>query len=196
MKFDRAFFFLVVAECALVLLALINHGYTQEALQAVVRYSGRLSLLVFTLIFLFHDKVRVQLSTFLSPDYFLLFAVAHGIHLVELASFVYFSNATLIPIRVAGGFLAYAIIFVMPWISFLQKSGRLSSSFYKKFEWVYLFYIWLIFFLTYLPRVQGKLPQAGGTYAEHVALLGGVCVLLGIKIQQIIFKNQRQRTSM
>jgi hypothetical protein len=195
MKFDRAFFFLVVAECALVLLALINHGYTQEGLQAVVRYSGRLSLFIFSLIFLFHGKERSQLSSFLSTDYFLLFAVAHGIHLIELTSFVYFSNVKLIPIRVLGGFLAYAIIFLMPWFTSLQKSGKLKTSFYQRIELVYLFYVWLIFFLTYLPRVQGKLPQAGGTYAEHVALLGGVCVLLGIKIQQMILKKSISQNS-
>lgn len=189
MKFERAFFFLVVAECALILLALFNHGYTLEGLQAVVRYSGRLSLILFSLIFLYHKNAPTWLTGFLSPAYFLLFAVAHGIHLVELASFVYFSNAHLIPIRVLGGFLAYVMIFVMPLLAYLQSSGKIKQSFYSKIEFVYLFYVWLIFFLTYLARVQGNLPMVGGSYAEHVVLFVGVCILFGVKVRQMILKN-------
>jgi hypothetical protein len=189
MKFDRIAFFLVIGESTLVLLALINHGYTMEALQAVVRYSGRLSLAVFSLIFLFHGNERFQLSNLLSPDYFLLFAVAHGIHLIELTTYISISNSKLIPLRLAGGALAYAMIFLMPWFSNLAKAGKMGPVFYKKAGFVYLFYVWLIFFLTYLPRVQGKLPQVGGSYAEHVFLLGVVCMLLGIKIQQMLPKS-------
>jgi hypothetical protein len=53
-------------------------------------------------------------------------------------------------------------------------------------EIVFQYYVWLIFFLTYLPRVQGTLPSAGGSYWEHVALLGWVSLLLGMKITSLL----------
>jgi hypothetical protein len=195
MKFERVAFLLVIIESALVLLALINHGYTLEALQAVVRYSGRLSLALFSLIFLFHGSEKVRLTNFFSAEYFLLFALAHGIHLVELLSYLYISDAKLIPLRLLGGFVAYLLIFFMPLLSSLEKAGKVSASFFKKAGFVYLFYVWLIFFLTYLPRVQGKLPQAGGSYDEHVLLLGFVCTLLGIKLQQLFSRQMASRKS-
>jgi hypothetical protein len=195
MKFERVAFLLVIVESALVLLTLINHGYTLEALQAVVRYSGRLSLTLFSLIFLFHGSEKIRLTDFLSADYFLLFALAHGIHLAELLIYVYSSKTPLIPLRLLGGFVAYMLVFLMPLFSTLKKAGKVSTSFFTKAGFVYLFYLWLIFFLTYLPRVQGKLPQAGGSYAEHVVLLGFVCTLLGIKLQQLFSRQMASRKS-
>jgi hypothetical protein len=193
MKFERVAFLLVIIESALVLLALINHGYTLEALQAVVRYSGRLSLALFSFIFLFHGSEKVRLANFFSAQYFLLFALAHGIHLVELLSYVYISDAKLIPLRLLGGFVAYMLVFLMPLLFSLRKTGKISTAFFTKAGYVYLFYLWLIFFLTYLPRVQGKLPQVGGTYGEHVVLLGFVCTLLGIKLQQLLSRQMASR---
>ena len=57
---------------------------------------------------------------------------------------------------------------------------------------IYLYYVWLIFFMTYLSRVQGTFPKAGGSYAEHTMLLGWVALMLGIKISDLIFKKSAQ----
>jgi hypothetical protein len=89
-------------------------------------------------------------------------------------------------LRVAGGFFAYAYIFAMPLLWHYKHNKRLSNHTFFILETVFVYYVWLIFFLTYLPRVQGKLPQAGGTFAEHVALLGWVSTLLGMKLASLI----------
>jgi hypothetical protein len=190
MSFWRALFLVLVAEATIIPLALINYGDTIEAVQAVARFSGRLSLLIFSVIFLSQKERGINAKILLSENYFLIFAIAHSIHLAELLTYIYASGGQLNYFRAAGGFFAYAFIFVMPWLEIQSKKGKLSLVAFGRIELFYLFYIWLIFFLTYLPRVQGKLPHAGGTYKEHVILLAWVCMLLGIKAQSFLFRQR------
>jgi hypothetical protein len=182
MTLRKALFLVIVAEMLIIALAIWNYGVTLPGLQAATRFSGRFSLFLFSLIFLFIHHEHLNVRMFLSENFYAVFAVAHGIHLVELITYVSLSGNELIPIRVAGGALAYLFIFAMPYLYYLSQQNKLSTTRFAKAELVYTFYLWLIFFLTYLPRVQGKLPNVGGTYQEHVILLGWVGTLLGFKI--------------
>lgn len=188
MSVRKAILFVCVAELAIGLLALNNYGWTLEGLQAVTRFSGRLSLLLFSFIFLFH-KGTFDLSEWLSPHYFLVFAVAHGIHLLELLSYVYLSQIPLVPHRLAGGFLAYVFIFVMPLVHHRYLNDRITERRFNTTVLVYLYYVWFVFFMTYMARVQGTFPNAGGNYYEHVVLLGWVSLMLGMRIQRFAFKR-------
>lgn len=182
---------IVALELISAALAISHFGYTLEGLQAVTRYSGRLSLIVFSLLFILLPAHEPRLSAILSSRYFLVFALAHGIHLLQLITFVYLSGNELIPIRLAGGFLAYIFIFAMPLAQQYYKAGKLN---HQKFFWiqsVYLYYVWFIFFMSYLPRVQGKLPNVGGKYWEFVVLLCWVCMLLGMKLASLLFNGKR-----
>jgi hypothetical protein len=178
-------------EVLIVVVGLLFDGYTLTALQTITRFSGRLSLFLFSAIFLLYNKPST-ISVWLSEKFYLLFAVVHGIHLVELLSFVYLSESPLIPHRVAGGFLAYVYIFSMPVLQHLRDRGRVSPKAFSTLETIFIYYVWLIFFLTYLPRVQGRLPQAGGSFGEHVALLGWISALLGMKLTGLIRFQQRK----
>lgn len=182
MTFRKVTFLVIVAELLIITLGLWNYGPNIQGLQAITRFSGRFSLFVFSIIFLFASNERINVRNILSENFYSVFAIAHGIHLAELLSYVILSGTVLIPIRVVGGALAYVFIFAMPFIQHYKNSNKVSSSAFTKTELVYSFYLWLIFFLTYLPRVQGKLPNVGGTYQEHVILLGWVGTLLGFKI--------------
>jgi hypothetical protein len=175
----------ILLELIIVAASILMDGFTISALQTTTRFSGRLSLFLFSAIFLMHSK-PATLHSWLSEKFYLLFAIVHGIHLVELLAFNYLAEVKLIPTRVAGGFLAYAFIFAMPVLSNYARSGKISIKRFFTFEAIFLYFTWLIFFLTYLPRVQGKLPSAGGSYAEHVALLGWVSTMLGIKLTSML----------
>jgi hypothetical protein len=74
----------------------------------------------------------------------------------------------------------------------LRDRGRVSPKAFSTLETIFIYYVWLIFFLTYLPRVQGRLPQAGGSFGEHVALLGWISALLGMKLTGLIRFQQRK----
>ena len=175
----------VAVEILIVVLGLLSDGYSLTALQTITRFSGRLSLFLFSAIFLLYNK-PYTITAWLSDRYYLLFAIVHGIHLAELLAFVYLSGAKLIPYRIAGGFVAYLFIFAMPLLQSYTIRGLFSKRSYSIIETVFIYYVWLVFFLTYLPRVQGKLPQAGGSFAEHVALLGWTSTLLGMKLSALI----------
>ena len=190
MSFQNAFLITLIVEVGIALLAVINYGISLEALQALTRFSGRTSLSIFSLIFLFQNHTYIKAKSILSEKYFLIFAIAHGVHLVELLSYVYVSGIPLVPIRLAGGFLAYLIIFAMPWIESLSNQSKISERQFSMITLFYLYYVWFIFFMTYISRVEGTFPNGGGTYFEHVTLLGWVALMLGIKLSEMFRKKR------
>jgi hypothetical protein len=184
MSVRNAILLCLIIELTLGALGVINYGWTIEGLQAVTRFSGRFSLSLFSILFLVHDTSQVY--PWLSKKPYHLFTLAHGIHLIELASFVYLSGVPIIPYRLAGGALAYLIIFAMPLIADRAEKGILEIKKFNQAQIVFQYYLWLIFFLTYLPRVNGSLPNVGGSYMEHVILLGWVSLMLGMKLPRLL----------
>ena len=182
---------MLIAQVGIALLAVINYGATLESLQAVTRFSGRLSLVIFSLMFLFHNSKLVNLKAILSEKYFLVFAFAHGIHLVQLLSFVYLSGNELIPLRLVGGFLAYVLIFLMPYAQQLFDRNKIAAKQLSTLTLIYMYYVWFIFFMSYLPRVRGTLPNVGGSYSEFVVLLAWVSLMLGVKLQGLFLKSRQ-----
>ena len=179
----------MLASALVIALAVTLHGWTLAGLQATTRFSGRLSLAVFATIFILYPKQENKLQQLLSPSFFLVFAVVHGIHLIELLTYVYRSGIPLVPTRVAGGFLAYALIFVMPYLQTMTQQGRFTAEKFSRVGYVYLFYVWFVFFMTYLARVRGTFPNAGGTYAEHALLMGVVIGILVWKVVEVARKK-------
>lgn len=172
----------IALEAIIILFSISSEGFTLEALHVTTRFSGRLSLLAFSLILLLYDRrgvIRLDIA-------FLLFAVMHGIHLIELLFYVKLAGVELIPIRVFGGFIAYALIFAMPILVVKKDHGKLSVKNFHRAEAIYFTYVWLTFFMTYLPRVMGMLPNAGGTFMEHVILFSWVIILGAIKMVSVI----------
>ncbi|MFZ6014384.1 MAG: hypothetical protein ACOYXT_28855, partial [Bacteroidota bacterium] len=171
----------ILTEIAIAAISVIFYGFTIEALQTTTRFSGRLSLLVFSVIFLFHYKPATRVNL-LSDKFYSVFAVVHGVHLIELLSFVTLSGVKLIPYRLAGGFVAYAFIFAMPLLANAARSGKIESIKFSRIDLAFHVYVWFIFFMTYLPRVLGKLPDAGGAPWEHQLLMGWVLLLLVARV--------------
>jgi hypothetical protein len=189
MKFKDALLSTLIIEVGVALLAVINYGATLETLQAVTRFSGRVSLGIFSLIFLFHNHRHIHVKSILSEKYFSIFAIAHGIHLIQLLSFVYLSGNELIPLRLAGGFLAYLLIFIMPYAQQIFENKKISFKQYSTLTLIYLYYVWFVFFMSYLPRVRGTLTNVGGSYTEFVVLLAWVSFMLGLKLQGLIMNK-------
>jgi hypothetical protein len=190
MPFRTAVALVIALEVLTATYAVLHYGATVEGLQAVTRFSGRVSLAVFSIMFLLLPNAK-RLSQFLSDKPFHVFAVAHGIHLAELLTYVYLSETPLIPVRLAGGFLAYAFVFAMPLLQHRHEQGRIAEGRFALMKLIYLYYVWFIFFMSYLPRVQGKLPHVGGHYAEFVVLLTWVCLMLGTKLSMLVVRRHR-----
>ncbi|MCB0491235.1 MAG: hypothetical protein KDC93_02355 [Cyclobacteriaceae bacterium] len=178
----------LIVEAGLGVLGIINYGYTVEALQATTRFSGRFSLLLFSIVFLANRPTDIY--SWLSKKPFHVFALAHGIHLLELLTFLYVSDTHIILYRVAGGFVAYSLIFIMPLLADRLEQGRLEEKKFNIMIIVFQYFVWGIFFLTYLPRVRGLLPNVGGSYMEHVVLLGWISLMLGMKLPRVMRKRK------
>jgi hypothetical protein len=182
---SRVFVAWIAIEILIILFPIASYGgATLEALHITTRFSGRLSLIAFSAILLTRGKSSAP--GWVSDKPFHLFATLHGIHLAELLLYVTWSGTTPIPIRLLGGALAYAFIFVMPLASTKFAGPKMS-----KMEIAFFSYVWMIFFLTYLPRVLGKLPNVGGTFTEHVILFAWV-ILLGLSKMMDTFRNKEQ----
>jgi hypothetical protein len=151
--------------------------------QTLARLSGRVSLCLFTLLFI-HETFK-----FYSPQYaftheiftektiFTAFAFHHFIHLIFLTTFLISAKAEIIVYRLIGGGLAYLLILLFPILYHWEP------SFIKKpLKQIYLYYVWFIMFMTYLARVQGTLPFAGGTMQEHSMFFSFVLLLLGFNL--------------
>jgi hypothetical protein len=189
MKFKDALLSMLIVEMGVAVLAVINYGTSLETLQAVTRFSGRVSLAIFSLIFLFQYHPHIHIKKILSEKFYSIFAIAHGIHLIQLLSFVYLSGNELIPIRLAGGFLAYVLIFAMPYLQQRMEQRKLSEKRFISITLVYQYYVWFIFFMSYLPRVRGTLTNVVGSYSEFVVLLAWVALLMGMRLQSLLMRK-------
>ena len=162
----RLLLVLLLAEILITISVAMAYGVNVEALQASTRFSGRLSFAFFCIIFLF-SAVKPPV---LDRGY-LTFAVIHTIHLFQVGLFVSISGTELIPLRLAGGAAGYFVIFSAAYVEHQSRYGKIHQRWFKRTEFLFHSYIWLLFLLTYIPRVNGTLPNAGGSYWEHVALL-------------------------
>jgi hypothetical protein len=184
MNSRRAIEITVLLEFIIIIIALVWHGITLEALQTATRFSGRLSLGIFSFIFLFDNKPE-KLHPFLSPQFYLVFAVAHSIHLLELLWYNGFSDNRLISMRVMGGAIAYLLILLMPLVQYFFNKHKIQTGKFEALKTFYLYYIWLAFFMTYLPRVIGTHSNAGGEYWEFIMLFSWVLIMLAVKIMHL-----------
>jgi hypothetical protein len=96
------------------------------------------------------------------------FIGAHLVHLAALLVYVSLAGHDLDPLRLAGGVLAYGLLGLV-----LFRPGARSWAF---------FYVWFVFFMTYWPRVQGRLPDAGGDPRGFPFLLAVVLSLLVLRL--------------
>lgn len=178
----------LLLELLVVVLAGFSDGFTLVGLQTMIRYSGWLSLMLFSFIFLQHQHPQI-IQQWLSAEYLLLFAIVQGIHLLELFLYTWLAKPVLNPYRLVGGGLSYVFIFSMPVIFNRFRRGEISSNSFTRIETVFVYFIWLVYFMTYLPEVQGRVNVTGGSYGERVASLGWVSILMGYKLSSLMRRN-------
>ena len=183
-------------EILVMLLAYIeSQGDTTLFFQASARLSGRVSLLFFLFYGIYAtrhpsveiDSVALSVKTMLVRD----FAIIHVIHWVFLAIAVKLSGFELVPFRVLGGSLAYLMIVLMPFI--YQKKLLLNVSLVTM-QHVYIFYVWLIFFMTYLSRVREQTPTATGSMSAYWVLMAVTAAFLVWRIVKMFNQKPTQST--
>ena len=125
----------------LIISHLIAHDFA-EVLRLSARYSGRLSGMLFLGVFYLYVTPSPNKMESGSPfmNYLKVFTILHLIHFGFLAGNVWINDITLIPVKLAGGSLAYLMIILAPWV------------FQKLKVWmqlVYFYYVSLVMIITY-----------------------------------------------
>jgi hypothetical protein len=192
MDFRKTAMLIILLEIILAVFAWYSVGMNETGLQALARYSGRLSLVVFSIIFMLLPNQAPQLSRLLSTRPFHLFALTHSIYLIILISYNQLAGNAFNPILLTVGSIAYAGIVLMPVIHVQQESGALSLSRFKIYLSLYLYITWFSFFITYLTRVQSQIVQVGGQYWEDVVLLSWICMMMGMKLPVLFFRPKKR----
>lgn len=167
------------------------NGDTTYFFQAAARLSGRVSLLFFGLLFVYATLFpSVEANSEPLHVKFILarnFAIIHVIHWFLLATAVKLSGFALVPTRLAGGALAYLMIVLLPFVIQKKVFKKMSLSIALN---VYLPYVWLIFFITYLTRVLGKASPITGSMPAYYILISITLALMFFRLW-VIVRNRK-----
>ncbi len=155
-----------------------------ETFKYAARYSGRISLLVFLYCFYSYTfsfpkpiSKNVELGNFIK-----LFAILHIIHFGFLATNIYLNNIELVPIKLLGGFIAYLMIVIAPFI--LHKVTF-------KIQLLYFYYVTLVMIITYVARIKGDFEGAEPFWFHYVSL--GVLVFCSLTFGVKLYKLKRKK---
>jgi hypothetical protein len=142
-------------------------GATAPFFQASARLSGRVSVLFFSILMIYATLVPgfERRSNEYRTKYILFrdFAIIHLIHWFLLAASVSLTQFELLPIRLAGGVIAYVLVGVMPWLMTRPDTGFAMLT---AVQASYMFWVWLVFTMTYTARLSGSTPVHTGSPAS------------------------------
>lgn len=191
----KSVFILSVGLWANVLIALWAGWGTSRAVdfwQVMTRLSGRVSLGIFVCIMVYETCLltRRALPAFLQNTqlwhWTTGFALHHFWHLLCIAVYVQMSGVELVPIRLAGGTFAYLLVGVVPFLHYRHLELRWK----RPVRFLYLYWVWFVMFMTYVARLKGDFPHAGGAFQEYVAFMAVAVVLLLWHFSQFLWRGR------
>jgi len=129
----------------MVALVLITRGFGEPGVREVVRWTARTSLIFFCLSFAAWGLSASAWPSRHRPGLLASLALSHGLHLLAIAALTWHTSGANVAergalLRLAGGMLAYAVIFVSAW----RPGGGWA-------RWG-SFWVWTVFLVSYLPR--------------------------------------------
>lgn len=178
----------LIIELGIIAWAVINYGVGIVGMQAVARLAEYFLLTLFSILFLISDVPKVHFLLSVKPYH--VFSLPAGFYLAALFLLFYFSGTIVVSLQIAAVLVTCVLIFSMPFLTNQRDAAKLEDRKFRIFEMMFLYYIWLYFFLTYLPRASGSYGITGGTYTEQVLVLGWVSLMLGMKLPGVLFRSK------
>ena len=141
----------------------IFEGWNEATLLFLLRISARVAVVLFILAFLASTLIKLENASFTkwlirNRKYIgVSFALVHTIHLgfILVRHFLYDPGLlTSEPVSRIAGFIAYLFILLMVATSFDVISTKMQTKSWKILHSAGGYYIWLIFFLSYLKRLE------------------------------------------
>ena len=164
MKQSRLLFVGVTLEALLFLVLFFTHADCGDLFRLSARYTGRISFGLYIVMFYYFIFERSRkLPLVKTKVWGMVFCVLHLIHFGFLSASVYFNDLPIIPIKLAGGFLAYLAIVIYPF--FIQGVSKL---------WIHVFYFYYVGFvmgMTFLSRIKGDFEGADPSWFHYFGLL-------------------------
>lgn len=160
---------------------------TVESFRIFVRYSGRFSFFTF-LILMISEYNPMNFEKILSNRPYSAFVIVHGIHLSFVFTYLYLSGKTPAIGRLLPGILAYLLIFISPLFetSFLKRSN--AALWPRR---IYILYVWIVFVMTFLPKVFKTSSESRvGLWELYFLIALGVGTLLFWIFQE--WKNSKE----
>lgn len=154
--------------------AMVGYGWNIDGLQAITRYTGRMGLAWFSLLFVlspWHALAPSSVSRLAlraRRDLGLAFGLHHSVHLVLLLSYVHASGAALNASRAGGGAFAYLLLFLMMATSNNAAARKLGRANWRRLHRFGLWVLWIVFLLTYVGRIQRALGEGAQVRSEYV----------------------------
>ena len=150
---------------------------------ATARISGRVSLLYFA-IFLIYATINKSVeenSDALKTKIILAknFAILHVIHWFLLITAMKLNGNPINIFRLVPGTMAYLMVIALPFILNRRIFKDLKLDLVQN---VYIYYVWLIFFMTYLARISGNAHFATGTMSSYIFFM---LVTIGLLIWRL-----------
>lgn len=147
-----------------VALTLGTGGYNEHSVRAVIRWTGRISMLVFLLAYLrgpFGSGAADTLAGWAARNYshqFLLLAASHTIHAAAIGAYAYSFAPHFSAVALIVGGLGYALLYLL---TAMAAAGRLAASAAKEtaIETLATHYVWFVFTATSATSI-GRKPEA------------------------------------
>jgi methionine sulfoxide reductase heme-binding subunit len=183
--------------------ALVAYGQTVEALQAMTRFTARISLLIFALVFsasALHKLFRSEMTAELLRNrrqFGLGFAYSHTVHFMAIVLFLKASGNQAPALSLIFGGLAYLFTYLLAFTSTDWSVRKLGAKIWKRLHKAGVFYIWFIFFITYLrrflPAKPGE-PGPGGSKTEFLVAFILVIAILILRLSAVLSVRAGSKT--
>ncbi|MDG1296980.1 MAG: hypothetical protein P8P48_07570 [Saprospiraceae bacterium] len=153
-----------------------------EAIRLSARFTGRLSAVLFLMVFFLYANLKGGKVERRSPFFYnlILFAILHIIHFGFLAANVLMNSIELIPVKLVGGALAYGMIVTAPLVFDRLKRGL---------QLVYFYYVSLVMIITYVARANGDFQGAEPSLIHFIFI--GIYILACLGFGVLIRKNKK-----
>ena len=169
----------VFVELLIFLIFFLSVDDISETFRYSARYSGRLSLIVYLYCFYVFSKEFEGNKYNKTKKVVLLFSVLHLIHFIYLAFSVWLNELPIIPYKLLGGFIAYILIIIYPFLI-----DKIKKTIYHI---VYFYYVGIVMAVTYLARIKGEFVGAPTELFHYFGFT--IVILIFILFGYKIFKT-------
>ena len=186
-SFRQLLYFGIILEIIIFLIFFSSKEDIGDLFRYAARYSGRLSLIIYLYCFyLFKNTFIINQNLKRVKDLVFVFGVLHLIHFGFLALSVYLNDLPIIPVKIAGGAVAYLMIITYPFLI-----NKIKKNIYHL---IYFYYVGIVMLMTYVARLKGDFEGADPEIFHKVAFF--VLIIAFLRFGFSLYKHKEKFKSL